>query len=205
MVGYILTDYSEYPFLEEGWIDHFKKDYCSRIIYGFLNKESFLKKLQATFDMTDIAIDSLPGDINRRFFGCDHIENYTGLGRDPAKYEETAWLIKGNDKSSVFSRFKKEKQRLMDTTSLYPAILDPSEGIYLICSKNEEGFTSNNDLMSAFLIWYRGMTDKTSYHSAYDQSYLGALHFMLQDLSAVFGKHRYIRMLKNPLDHRTFL
>ena len=195
MVGYILTDYSEYPFAKDGWTAHYKKDYCSRIIYGYLEKTAFFRKLHASFNMVSIPLSSLPEHAGWSFFGCDKTENYHGSGRDPAQYESTAWLIKKDNKSSLFYRYLKEKHIITNKSALYPLPLDSNLDIFVICSKADGGVTSNIDLVSAFLTWYRGFVEETIFDSAYDQLYLGALHFMLRELSDVFGKNKYLRIV----------
>ena len=149
MVPYILTNTIDYPVAGEDWIQKFKEFYQGRIIEGFLDSTAFLRKLHDTFNLNEIALGELPEDACSYLFGCRKIEEHvTGKGLDPENYEDRAWFVKEDDRSEVFYRYQRQRNIIQISQSPYQYLPQKEMQVYIVRTKDQTGFDSNNQLMN---------------------------------------------------------
>ena len=206
MVRYILTDPISYPMDKEDWKEKANRYYKDRLIQGFLDKESFLRKLQMTFTMTEMELTELPSEACGWIFGYKSYQEYIKQKNiNTTTDRRRAWKIQKDRRSVFFFKYQEKLDEYQKRQVLYPLPVKTAECVYVAEPAFEGNFLSDNYLFNLFMNWYRGMTKENAISLNYDKAYLSSFDAMIHELTKVFGKHKYLRILEEAVDHRQFL
>ena len=171
------------------------------MILGFLDKDSFLRKLQMTFTMAEMKPDELPSDACGWIFGY---KDYSEYKKHNNTGKQRAWIIQKDWKSAFFFRYQEKHDEYQNRQLLYPLPFKAAACIYVVEPVSEGEFLSDNYLFTLFMNWYRGMTKENAISRNYDKSCLSSFDAMIHELTKIFGKNRYLKILEKSVDHTQF-
>ena len=167
----------------KGWHEKAKEYYKEYLLMPRLNGEEFVKKLNRTFLMKEVTLNEFPENARR-------VVANMNSGRVSC---DRAWIILSNEESRIFecqlySDFEEDRNCL--SILYYRA---PS-------SFRQEFFNSHSALLSAFLIYYRGIDPQSLDAMDFDaKEYLESLHGLLQKIKSSRYRMRRIFMKNGKL------
>ena len=163
------------------WYEYLRDFYQSDLFIGRINDELYMKKLNDSFDISELSIDELK-NTNLRLF--------SSLSRLSSRIDHI-WLLEDNTKSSFFYNYQKRHSHGLPILIVWP--------------DSENQFRSNDSMFDSFLCYYRGI-DKDSLNAldAKAKAYLNSINTLAQLTVTAIGPDKPVLMVINEPSHNKY-